>query len=181
MSASISRIRILAADDDPIARQGIAGTVGVQPDVVLTGETSSRGRSKRQLRTHQGRKAFRRAPRLRLISPRATLAATLSCYIASLGFLASPAYALDPNKRITQYVHSAWRLRDGSAPIGGYSIAQTSDGFLWFISGDMATFDGVRFIFWDGPPNGGSITKGASFGQIVNAFGDHAGGLWVLG
>jgi len=125
--------------------------------------------------------AFRRVPPLRLIGPRGTLAATLGCYIASLGFLASPAYALDPNKRITQYVHSAWRVRDGSAPTGGYSIAQTSDGFLWFVAGDMNTFDGVRFTSWDGPPNGGSITKGAPFGQIVNAFGDHAGGLWVFG
>ena len=125
--------------------------------------------------------AFRRVPPLRLIWSGGTLAATLSCYIASLGFLASPAYALDPNKRITQYVHSAWRVRDGSTLVAGYVIAQTSDGFLWFGSGDMATFDGVRFTSWDGPPNGGSITKGASFGQIVNAFGDHAGGLWVFG
>src|SRR5271157_1813242 len=43
-----------------------------------------------------------------------------------------------------------------------YSIAQTSDGFLWSVSGDMDTFDGVRFTPWDGPPNGGSITKGSS-------------------
>jgi signal transduction histidine kinase/ligand-binding sensor domain-containing protein len=181
MSASISRIRIFAADDDPIAPQWIAGVVGVQPDVVLAGETSDGGRSNRQLRTHQARNASRWAPLLRLIWPRGTLAATLSCYIASLWLLASPAYALDPNKRITQYVHSAWRVRDGSSPTGAYGIAQTSDGFLWFISGDMQIFDGVRFTSWDGPPNGGSITKGAPFGQIVNAFGDHAGGLWVFG
>jgi len=96
-------------------------------------------------------------------------------------FLAGTAHALDPNKHITQYIHTSWRVRDGSAPTGGYAIAQTSDGFLWFVSGDMFTFDGVRFTSWDGPPNGGSITKGAPFGQIVQAFGDHAGGLWVFG
>ncbi|MBV9087298.1 MAG: hypothetical protein JOY79_07430, partial [Acidobacteriaceae bacterium] len=45
----------------------------------------------------------------------------------------------------------------------------------------MRTFDGVRFVSWDGPPNGGSITKGAPFGQIVQIFGDRAGGLWVFG
>ena len=45
----------------------------------------------------------------------------------------------------------------------------------------MMRFDGVRFTSWDGPPNGGSYTKGAPFGQIANAFGDRAGGLWVLG
>ena len=120
--------------------------------------------------------AFRRAA-----STRRTLAVTLGCSLVYAWFLARPAYALDPNRRITQYIHSAWRVRDGSAPTGGYSIAQTSDGFLWFIAGDMSTFDGVRFTSWDGPPNGGSITKGAPFGQIVNAFGDRGGGLWVLG
>ena len=132
MSASISRIRIFATHEHPVAR--------------------------------------RRAPLLRW-----------GCYLTYLCLLASQAYALDPNKRITQYIHSAWRLRDGSGTTAGYSIAQTSDGFLWFITGDMTTFDGVRFTSWNGPPNGGSITKGAPFGQIVNAFGDHTGGLWVFG
>ena len=92
-----------------------------------------------------------------------------------------PATALDPNKRITQYLHTTWHKGDGSDVHGAYSIAQTSDGFLWLVSGDMATFDGVRFTSWDGPPNGGSITKGAPFGQIVNAFGGRAGGLRVFG
>ena len=121
------------------------------------------------------------ASRLRFSWPHTTIAAMLGSCVACVLLLAGPAYALDPNKRITQYIHTSWRVRDGSAPTSAYSIAQTSDGFLWFIAGDMATFDGVRFTSWDGPPNGGSITKGASFGQIVNAFGDHAGGLWVFG
>jgi len=95
--------------------------------------------------------------------------------------LAGTVQALDPNKRVTQYIHTFWRTRDGSVPNGAYGIAQTSDGFLWFTSGDMMTFDGLRFTSWDGPPNGGSIKKGASFGQIVQVFGDHAGGLWVFG
>lgn len=77
-------------------------------------------------------------------------------------------------------MHTFWLKRDGSGQ-GAYGITQTSNGFLWFISGDMSRFDGVRFTSWDGPPNGGSITKGAPFGQVVNAFGDHAGGLWVFG
>jgi len=109
------------------------------------------------------------------------MAGALGCYLMCLWLIAGQAYALDPNKRITQYIHSAWRMRDGSGNVSGYGIAQTSDGFLWLTSGDMARFDGVRFTSWDGPPNGGSITKGAPFGQIVNIFGDHAGGLWVFG
>ena len=35
MSADISQIRILAVDDHPIVRQGIAGLVGIQADMVL--------------------------------------------------------------------------------------------------------------------------------------------------
>ena len=53
--------------------------------------------------THES-KASRRTLLLRFIWLRGTLAATLGCYITSLWLLASPAYALDPNKRITQYI-----------------------------------------------------------------------------
>jgi signal transduction histidine kinase/ligand-binding sensor domain-containing protein len=124
--------------------------------------------------------ASRRRLLLRVSWPRTTIAAALACHLTCIWLLAGSAHALDPNKRITQYIHTSWRTRDGSGG-SAYGIAQTSDGFLWFTSGDMMTFDGLRFTSWDGPPNGGSITKGADFGQIVQVFGDHAGGLWVSG
>src|SRR5579871_4158301 len=38
---SDSRIRILTVDDHPVVRQGIAGLLGVQPDMVLVGEASN--------------------------------------------------------------------------------------------------------------------------------------------
>ena len=38
MSADPERIRILCVDDHPIVRQGIAGLVGVQPDMALVAE-----------------------------------------------------------------------------------------------------------------------------------------------
>ncbi len=109
-----------------------------------------------------------------------TTLSVLGPYMLCLSLLEQPAHALDPNKRITQYIHTAWRYADGSGE-SAYGITQTSDGFLWTVAGDMKTFDGVRFITWDGPPNGGSFTKGTPFGQIANAFGDRTGGLWVLG
>jgi PAS domain S-box-containing protein len=125
--------------------------------------------------------AVRKSVAAGLRFPRRSIAAALG-YLACLGLLATPVHALDPNKRITQYIHSVWTPRDGSVPNGGYAITQTSDGFLWFVSGDLMTFDGVRFAPWDGPPNYGSIsTNDSGFGQIVNAFADHAGGLWVFG
>ena len=41
MSAGSSQIRILTVDDHPVVRQGIAGLVGVQPDMVMVGEAST--------------------------------------------------------------------------------------------------------------------------------------------
>jgi DNA-binding NarL/FixJ family response regulator len=52
MSAGISQIRILAVDDHPLVRDGIAGLVGVQEDMILVGRASN-GREAIQLfRTH---------------------------------------------------------------------------------------------------------------------------------
>ncbi len=41
MNAGITQIRILAVDDHPLVRQGIAGLVGVQTDMTLVGEASN--------------------------------------------------------------------------------------------------------------------------------------------
>ena len=90
----------------------------------------------------------------------------LICVLVSAG----PAYGLDPNKRVTQYIHTSWRIQDGSLPAGMFSIAQTSDGFLWMLSlpGDLYRFDGVRFVRWPVPP-----------GPSGKVLADSAGGLWV--
>ncbi len=52
MSAGISPIRILAVDDHPLVRQGIAGLVGVQPDMTLVAEASTGREAIQQFRTH---------------------------------------------------------------------------------------------------------------------------------
>ena len=108
--------------------------------------------------------------------PRMTMAAALACYLICIQFLASTVYALDPNKHLTQYIHTAWRTQDGSLPAGMYHIAQTSDGFLWFLSlpADIYRFDGVRFLPW-------RLPAGVAIDRSMNIFADHAGGLWVLG
>jgi len=103
-------------------------------------------------------------------------AATLASCLAFLILLAAPIHALDPNKHVTQYIHTAWRTQDGSLPAGMYHITQTSDGFLWFLSlpADIYRFDGVQFLPWHLP-------AGVSMDRSMNIFADHAGGLWVLG
>ncbi len=52
MSAGISQIRILAVDDHPMLRQGIAGLVGIQTDMILVGEASNGRDAIQQFRTH---------------------------------------------------------------------------------------------------------------------------------
>ena len=52
MSAEISQIRVLAVDDHPLVREGIAGLIGIQPDMVLAGEASNGREAIQQFRTH---------------------------------------------------------------------------------------------------------------------------------
>jgi signal transduction histidine kinase/ligand-binding sensor domain-containing protein len=114
---------------------------------------------------------------VRFIWPRTMLAAMLGggCFFYLL-FGTAPVHALDPNKRLTQYIHTSWRIQDGSAPAADMlSIAQTSDGFLWFVAArSLYRFDGVRFVPW-------ALPATVSMHQIANVFGDRSGGLWVVG
>jgi signal transduction histidine kinase/ligand-binding sensor domain-containing protein len=114
---------------------------------------------------------------LRFKWARAAIAAPLGSCLISVLLLGAPAHALDPNKRLTQYLHTSWRTQDGSAPAGIEAIAQTLDGYLW-LSADsqgMYRFDGVRFLPWTLSSDGKTINA------IVNVYGDQAGGLWALG
>jgi signal transduction histidine kinase/ligand-binding sensor domain-containing protein len=80
--------------------------------------------------------------------------------------------ALNPSLKVSQYMHTAWRIQDGSLPAGMFSITQTSDGFLWFLtlSGDVYRFDGVSFVPLQVPT-----------GPAGKIFADNSGGLWVTG
>jgi len=53
MTAGISQIRILAVDDHPIVREGIAGLLGIQTDMDLVGEASNGRDAIQQFRTHR--------------------------------------------------------------------------------------------------------------------------------
>ena len=99
----------------------------------------------------------------------------LSGCLACILLAAYPVHALDPNKRLTQYMHTSWRIQDGSAPAADMlSIAQTSDGFLWFVAArGFYRFDGVQFV-----PT--ILPADAPTTRIMNISADRSGGLWVV-
>src|SRR5262249_54213680 len=53
---------------------------------------------------------------------------------------------LDPNRKLTQYVHRIWQTQQGLPESSIYSGIQTRDGYLWLgtLSG-LVRFDGVDF------------------------------------
>ena len=53
MNIGSSQIRILTVEDHPVVRQGIAGLLAVQPDIVLVGEASNGREAITQFRTRR--------------------------------------------------------------------------------------------------------------------------------
>ncbi len=59
------------------------------------------------------------------------------------------AWATDPDRRITQYAHTAWRVQDGAFESPPNTIAQTADGYIWIgTDSGLLKYDGVRFVPW---------------------------------
>jgi ligand-binding sensor domain-containing protein len=64
------------------------------------------------------------------------------------------AFALSPALDVSQYAHTAWKIRDGFAKGSVLSIAQTPDGYLWVGTAfGLYRFDGVRIVPWQPPPD----------------------------
>jgi len=59
------------------------------------------------------------------------------------------AFPLDPSLDISQYAHTAWKVRDGFPKGMVDSVAQTTDGYLWLgTQSGLFRFDGVRAVPW---------------------------------
>lgn len=83
--------------------------------------------------------------------------------------------SLDPTRRISQYVHTAWRIQDGVLPNLPLAFAQTSDGYLWIGTfGGLVRFDGVDFVSWEG-----SDEQSLPDSRIVSLLGSSDGSLWI--
>jgi len=90
--------------------------------------------------------------------------------------LACPsANAVDPDRRISQYAHTAWRVRDGVFAGAPTAITQTTDGYVWIGTlGGLLRFDGVRFVRWT-PPAGEHLPTTA----VITLLGAADGSLWI--
>src|ERR1700758_2041958 len=87
--------------------------------------------------------------------------------------LCIPSKALDPNRRISQYGHTVWRVQDGTVDPAG-EITQTADGYLWLgTSNGLLRFDGVKFVPY-APPGLDLPTHGFTF-----LLGARDGSLWI--
>ena len=64
------------------------------------------------------------------------------------------AFALNPELDVSQYAHTAWKIRDGFPKSEVSSIAQTPDGYLWLgTESGLFRFDGVKHLQWRPPAN----------------------------
>src|SRR6266705_1901833 len=62
------------------------------------------------------------------------------------------AVALDPALDVSQYAHTAWKIREGFTKSWITSIAQTPDGYLWLgTEFGLLRFDGIRAVPWQLP------------------------------
>ena len=100
----------------------------------------------------------------------------LGTAVASLLLVALPrAHALDPDRRISQYAHTAWRVRDGAFAGEPDAITQTTDGYVWIgTHAGFLRFDGVRFAPF-APPAGQRLPKPA----VISLLGATDGSLWI--
>ena len=76
---------------------------------------------------------------------------------------------------VSQYVHTAWKIRDGFVKGTISSIAQTQDGYLWLGTDlGLVRFDGVRALPWQ-PPGGQHLPSN----EITSLLVARDGTLWI--
>ena len=84
------------------------------------------------------------------------------------------AWALESNRRLTQYVHRIWTAQQGMPPGTILDIWQSRDGFLWLgTQTGLVRFDGVRFTSAE------SLYRGLPENLWVRAGLEDHGVLWV--
>jgi signal transduction histidine kinase/ligand-binding sensor domain-containing protein/ActR/RegA family two-component response regulator len=81
---------------------------------------------------------------------RITIAARLLAAACLLLAVLRPAFALDPQLSLSQYVLDNWQIQQGLPQNSVDSLARTPDGYLWLATNEgLVRFDGVRFTVFD--------------------------------
>ena len=87
---------------------------------------------------------------------------------------ARSALALDPDRHISELAHRAWGAKEG-VPTDVWSLAQTTDGYLWIGSATgLFRFDGVRARPFE-PESGSKLPAH----HIQSLFASPDGRLWI--
>jgi signal transduction histidine kinase/ligand-binding sensor domain-containing protein len=85
------------------------------------------------------------------------------------------ALALNPALDVSQYAHTAWRIREGFFKGAVQAIAQTPDGYLWLgTEFGLLRFDGVRSVPWM-PPTSAHLPSS----NIMELLVTRDGRLWI--
>jgi PAS domain S-box-containing protein len=85
------------------------------------------------------------------------------------------AAALDPAKRISQYVHSSWRTENGLPLNSVVAIARTPGGFLWLGTEEgLVRFDGLTFKTYTHANIPALISN-----EVTALICDRSGALWI--
>lgn len=81
----------------------------------------------------------------------------------------------DPALDLSQYAHTAWKVRDGFTRGLIHGIAQSPDGYLWLATEfGLVRFDGVRTVPWQ--PSGGQQLPSNDIQNLLFA---RDGTLWI--
>jgi ligand-binding sensor domain-containing protein/signal transduction histidine kinase len=101
----------------------------------------------------------------------------LSCWRTTLvwAFVATcvPVYALNPDYKLSQYIHTSWRSDAGLQAVR--RLKQTPDGYLWLATrSGLARFDGVRFSTFRA--SSGQDLESSTMQDLVI---DPDGSLWI--
>src|SRR5258706_11935459 len=95
--------------------------------------------------------------------------------VLSLLFPSTPVFALNPDRHISQYGHTPWRVQDGYFGGKVRKITQTTDGYIWIgTEAGLFRFDGVRFVPWSS-----LAREQLSSGYIIALRAARDGSLWI--
>ena len=107
--------------------------------------------------------------------PRTTLTPGACLLFMALLWSSVFAKAEDVKKEVKKYVHRYWTVYAGLPQNTVYSLAQTSDGYMWIgTDGGLARFDGLSFSNFNK-----RNTAALGSDSITSLFVDHSGSLWI--